>query len=256
MARLRDIPGYVERFREAFPGEIAEAADIQLDHFARAISAFERELITPDSRYDRFVAGDRGVLTETEKLGFEVFFGKGLCGDCHSGPMLCDYTFRVQGVGDGYDQEVTFPPFAGRNNLGSDWGRFHADAERFADMKYAFRVLTVRNAELTAPYFHSGSAATLREVVEFYNAGGRRPQDFSDEELAAAGAVRDPSIRPLELTADEIEAVVAFIKTTTAPVRPGPGGLDLTAIPRRVPSGLLPPGIPTPDTPGPYYPEE
>jgi len=245
--RLRGIPEYVSRFVQAFPGEISQASDITIDHVARAIAAFERELGTPMSRYDRFLSGDRAALSDAEKRGFLLFFGKGQCGDCHGGPMLSDFTFRVQGVGDAYP-----PGFAGKNGSGGDFGRFHADPVQFANAKYAFRVLTVRDAELTAPYFHSGSAGTLREVVEFYNRGGQGGMDISDATLQSVGQTRDPSIHPLGLTGDEMDAIVAFMKTTTASVLSGPLGSDLVAVPQRVPSGLLPPGVPTPPGPGPF----
>lgn len=252
--RIRGISGYLERFRQAFAGEVEVAADIELDHVTRAIAAYERELITPDSRYDRFVAGDRSAFSATEKRGFELFFTKGRCGACHNGPMLSNFTFRVQGVGDEYDSIL--PGFGGKNGSGGDFGRFHADEQAFAELKFAFRVLTVRNVELSAPYFHSGSAGTLREVVEFYNRGGLGPQDISNATLAAAGATRDPDITPLDLTEGEIDAIVAFLKTTTAPVQRGPLGVDLVETPRRVPSGLLPPGVPTPAAKsGPFWPE-
>jgi cytochrome c peroxidase len=247
--RIRSIPEYVARFRQAFAGEVREADDITIEHIGRAIAAYERELITPGSRYDRFVSGDFSALTEQEQRGFELFFGKGLCGDCHSGVMLSDFTFRVIGASDDYEEIL--PGFEGKNGEGGDFGRFHADPERFAGRKFAFRNPTIRNVELTAPYFHSGNMGTLREVVEFYDRGGRGEQDMSDEELEAAGVVRDPAIRPLGLTDAEIDAIVAFMKTTTAPVRKGP--IDLMSVPPRVPSGLLPPGVETPDEPGPYY---
>lgn len=248
--RIRAIPEYVARFRQAFAAEIATADDIMIEHIGRAIAAYEREIITPGSRYDRFVSGDFEVLTRVEKDGFELFFGKGLCGDCHAGPMLSDYTMRIQGVGDDY--ESILPGFGGKNGQGGDFGRFHADEVEFADQKFAFRTLTIRNVDVTGPYFHSGSAGTLHEVVEFYDRGGLGSEDISDATLAAEGVQRDPSIRPLGLTPEEIDAIVAFMNATTAPVRPGPSGLDLTAVPLRVPSGLVPPGIATPDGPGPF----
>lgn len=249
--RIRDIPEYVERFKQAFAGEVETADDIELDHITRAVAAFEREIITPGSRYDRFVAGDFDVFNEQEKEGFRLFFGKGLCGDCHFGPMLSDFTFRVIGVGDEYDSII--PGFGGKNGEGGDFGRFHADEQEFADQKFAFRTPTIRNVELTAPYFHSGNDGTLLEVMEFYNRGGLGAEDFSDAELEAEGATRDPSIVPLGMTDEEMDAVIAFMKTTTAPVQQGPLGIDLTGVPERVPSGLLPPGIATPAEPGPYY---
>lgn len=250
VARLRAIPEYVTRFIQAFPGEIAHAADLEIGHVGRAIAAFEREIITPGSRYDQFVGGRYDIFSEQERLGFDAFFGKGLCGDCHNGPMLSDFTMRIQGVGDDY--EGVHPGFLGKNGEGGDFGRFHADPAAFADQKFAFRTVTVRMVEKTGPYFHSGSARTLREVVEFYNRGGLGPADISNETLSAAGVTRDPSIRPLDLTDAEIDAIVAFMKTTTAPVQGGPSGMDLTVVPTRVPSGLVPPGIPTPAGPGPF----
>ena len=77
--------------------------------------------------------------------------------------MLSDFTMRVQGVGDEY--ESIHPGFDGKKGEGGDFGRFHADSEEFADQKFAFRTLTVRMAELTGPYFHSGSARTLHDVL-------------------------------------------------------------------------------------------
>ena len=164
--------------------------------------------------------------------------------------MLSDYSFHVQGAGDDYASIA--PNFPGKDGAGHDFGRFHANPIEFADQKFAFRTLTIRNVELTAPFFHSGSATTLADVVDFYNRGGRGPQDISEADLAANGAVRDTLVRPLGLSAREMAALVAFMKTTTAPLASGPSGLDLTTVPDRVPSGLVPPGIATPAGPGPF----
>jgi cytochrome c peroxidase len=248
--RIRNIPEYVDRFERAFPGLINKPSDITMDHISKAIAAFERQLVTPGSRYDRFVSGETNAFTPLEREGFELFFGKAQCGSCHAGPMLSDYSFHVQGAGDDYASIA--PNFPGKDGAGHDYGRFHADPIEFANQKYAFRTLTIRNVEITAPYFHSGSATSLSDVVEFYNRGGRGPEDISDALLATQGAVRDTLIRPLGLSTREMGALVAFMKTTTAPVPPGPGGLDLTTVPERVPSGLLPPGIATPAGPGPF----
>ena len=248
--RIQDIPEYVTLFGQAFPGEVVDPEDISIDQIARAIAAYARELITPESRYDQFVSGDFDVFTAEEKEGFLVFFDDGDCGGCHSGPMLSDYTFRVLGAGDAYD--LSQPGFEGKNGEGGDFGRLHADSLVFSHLRFAFRVLTIRNVEVTGPYFHSGAALTLREVVEFYNRGGRGTEDLSDDHLATYGVTRDPLIRPLGLSDRELTSLVAFMLTTTAPVRPGPNGLDLASIPTRVPSGLVPPGVATPDGPGPF----
>jgi cytochrome c peroxidase len=251
--RVLNIPGYYPLWEKAFAPNVKSPADIRADQIPLAVAAYERELVTPGSRYDQFVAGAYDVFTTEERKGFGLFFTKGDCGSRHRGPMLSDYSFRCIGAGDGYDAVI--PGFAGKNGQGGDFGRFHAFPNTGFDFgKYFFRVLTVRNVTETGPYFHSGAARTLREVVEFFNRGGRGAGDLSDEVLASGSATRDPAIRPLGLTDTEIDAIVAFLRTTSAPVRPGPDGLDLTRPPERVPSGLVPPGVPTPDGQGPFLP--
>lgn len=256
--RVAAIPEYLDLYREAFPGRVNKPEDMRADQIFLAIAAYERELITPDSKYDRFVAGQFDAFDSSEKRGFMLFFGKAECGQCHYGPMLCDYTFRVQGTGDAYDKSI--PGFAGKNGQGGDFGRFHgidnSPVPGIYDGKYQFRVMTIRNIDRTAPYFHSGSAASLREVVDFYNRGGRGPEDLSDGTLEAAGAVRDSTIHPLGLTSAEIDDLIAFMKTTTGVPRASADGIDLYTPPDRVPSGLLPPGVPTPEGPGPFYPSK
>lgn len=254
--RVRGIPQYVELFKQGFPTQVHDAEDVRSDMIFLTIAAYERELVTPGARYDAFVAGDFEALTLAEQRGFLTFFGKAKCGSCHRGPMLSDYSFRCQGTGDAYDRVI--PGFAGKNGQGGDWGRFHGlgpnDPNRqFA--RYLFRVVSLRNVDQTPPYFHSGSARTLREAVEFYNRGGLGPEDIPDATLVEAGTARDPAIVPLGLTDMEIDDLVAFMKTLTGTVPPGPGGLDLAHGPERVWSGLLPPGVPTPAGSGPFYPE-
>ena len=80
--------------------------DITMNQISKAIAAYERELITPGSRYDRFVGGDFEAFNEQEKQGFLLFFGEALCGDCHGGPLLSDFSFHVQGASDAYDPGI------------------------------------------------------------------------------------------------------------------------------------------------------
>lgn len=250
-ARVREIPEYVTHFQQAFASEVSAAGDITFDHIAHALAAYQRELITPGSDYDRFVAGDFEALTEDEREGFLLFFEEGRCGVCHTGPMLSDYSFRVLGVAEAYD--LAQPGFAGRNGMGGDFGRYHADPVLLDNFKFAFRVQTIRNVEVTDPYFHSGSAATLRDVLDFYNRGGRGDGDLSDEQLAAEGVVRDSDIVRLGLTSVQMDRLVDFLKTTTAPVQTLAGVPELASAPPRVPSGLLPSGVTTPPGPGPFF---
>ncbi|NNF06477.1 MAG: hypothetical protein HKN21_06930, partial [Candidatus Eisenbacteria bacterium] len=249
-ARVRDLPRYFPYFANAYPGEIESPSDIHINHITKALAAFERELITPNSRYDQFVTGTQTAFTAQEKKGFQLFFGKAQCGTCHYGPMLSDYSFHVQGVAERYEPELA----RGFDGNGGDLGRYHANPSELADQKYAFRTLSLRNIEQTAPYFHSGSAATLRDVMEFHNRGGLGENDIATSTLEAAGVSRHPAIVPLGLTDAEMESIIAFLKTTTADVQPGPHGTSLVTVPERLPSGLLPPGVRTPAGDGPWFP--
>jgi cytochrome c peroxidase len=229
LARLRAITDYERRFRDAFPMEAAEvdagAREDVIDSstYARAIASFERELVTRNSAYDRYVNGDDDALTNVQKHGLELFFTKGKCATCHSGPMFSDFEFVVQGV----PQEGT-----GKAVIeGDDTGR-EEHTLNTAD-RYAFRTLSLRNVELTPPYMHDGVFETLEEVVQFYNAGAlpRHPQ-VSNEMLDT------DLVTPLGLTDEEVTAIVEFMKALTDPGT----ALDpfLLSVPDSVPSGLMP----------------
>ena len=226
VARLREIPEYVQRFRDAFPEEAAQvegAAIIDSSRYGRAIGAYERELVTRNAPYDRYVNGDDNALSDTQKKGLELFYTKAKCAECHSGPMFSDFRFIVQGV----------PQEGGGKGviIGDDTGR-EEHTKELAD-RYAFRTLTLRNVELTAPYMHDGVFESLEEVVRFYNDGAQpRHPDVSDDLI-------DPIlVESLGLTDEEINAVVEFMKGLTDPGT----ALDpfLLTVPEKVPSGLMP----------------
>lgn len=229
LERLRSIPEYVQRFEQAFPAEAEETADsvrdavIDTSTYARAIAAYERELVGRNSVYDRYVRGDDGALTPTQKDGLMLFFEKANCSECHRGPMLSNFNFVVHGTPqEGVGKEVV---------EGDDTGREEATGNP-AD-RYQFRVPTLRNVELTPPYMHDGVFRTLEEVVRFYNQGARpRHPEISNEEL-------HPALRePLDLTEEEIDALVAFMRSLTDRGRELPR--FLVTVPDEVPSGLSP----------------
>jgi cytochrome c peroxidase len=158
MERLRKIPDYLPMFKAAFPGE---KAPVTADNAAKAVAAYERTLITPSSPYDRYVKGDKSALTAQQIRGMQAFSETG-CVACHSGP-----TFNgPQSPGQGFFMK--FPTFPGstyetKYHLADDLGRFQA-TKNPAD-KHMWRVPTLRNIALTAPYFHNGQVATLDEAV-------------------------------------------------------------------------------------------
>ncbi|WP_088287513.1 cytochrome-c peroxidase [Ideonella sp. A 288] len=156
--RLKDIPGYRKPFEAAF----GAGESITIDNVAKAIAAYERTLITPDSPYDRYVKGEHKALTAQQVRGMEAF-GQVGCVACHSGPA---FNGPAQPLGQGF--YMRFPTFAAnayvaKYRLMDDAGRL-ASTGKEAD-KNLWRVPTLRNLAYTAPYFHNGSVKTLDEAV-------------------------------------------------------------------------------------------
>jgi cytochrome c peroxidase len=159
LERLRRVPDYLPLFAAAFPGS---ADPLTMDNVAKAIAAYERTLVTPDTPYDRYVKGDKSALTEQQVRGMRTFAELG-CTACHSGA-----NFSGPALLPGQAFLVRFPTFAGSSydrqyDLLADTGR-HALTGRETD-KHLWRVPTLRNVALTAPYLHNGQVATLDEAV-------------------------------------------------------------------------------------------
>jgi cytochrome c peroxidase len=143
---IESIPQYVDDFEAVFGSR-----KVDIDKVTRAIAAFEETLVTPNSRFDKWLAGDAAALTKTELEGYGVFKTSG-CVVCHNGPAAGGTSFRKMGVVEPYR---TDNPAEGRVAV---TGR---DADRFN-----FKVPTMRNVELTYPYFHDGAADTLAQAVD------------------------------------------------------------------------------------------
>ncbi len=215
LERLRGIPEYVTLFRTAFPAHPPDAP-IDSVSLAQSLAQFVRSLVGDRSPYDRFVASDPDALTDQEKRGLVLFHEKGGCARCHAGPMFSDFAFHVVGApqqGPGF--QLTPHEDFGR------WNVTHLEGDR-----WAFRTPSLRNVAVTAPYTHAGAYATLTEMVEFFNRGAGDHPNIPRARL-------DPALRPLRLTASEIEDLVAFLTALT--------DLPEVAVPDRVPSGLEPP---------------
>jgi cytochrome c peroxidase len=158
VSRLREIPGYQEAFRGAFPGT---ADPVTIDNVARAIAAYERTLVTPNSAYDRFKRGEASALDSQQKRGMQLAEEIG-CTACHSGPVFAG----PLNPGDGF--YMKFPlkedaPAVKQYGLAEDAGRFaHTGLEPDRGM---WRVPMWRNVAITAPYMHNGRVPTLDEAV-------------------------------------------------------------------------------------------
>lgn len=204
--RLKNIPEYETLFKNAFD----DAEPITIENLGKSIAAFERTLITNNSRFDQYMRGDGEAISISERDGFEQFKKVG-CVNCHNGPMFSDYKMHVLGV-----PENSKLPFV-------DFGI----ADISAKDSFAFRTPSLRNLRFTAPYMHNGSFMTLRRVLEFY-------EDIS------RGKVRNPNVHPsqfdpfvhdLELSVKEMGLIISFLNTLNDP------DFDRT-IPENVPSGL------------------
>lgn len=149
--QLKSLPGYRPLFDKAFGGKDGSA--ITPENVQRAIALFEATLTTPNAPFDRYLRGDNGALDTDQKAGLKLFMDKG-CTACHSGVNIGGGMYAKFGMAS--DPDPKFRP-------AGDLGRM-AVTKNEAD-KYAFKVPTLRNIALTAPYFHTGSSWDLKEVV-------------------------------------------------------------------------------------------
>jgi cytochrome c peroxidase len=179
--RLSAVKGYAPYFKNAFGDE-----RVDIDRVAKAIAAFERTLLTGNSPYDRWQAGDAGAMSKAAVRGFLLVnkTKKANCGSCHDGFNLSDSDFHNIGVG----MKASKP----------DLGRYET-APDSPGVKGAFKTPTLRNLADTAPYMHDGSLKTLRDVVEFYNKGGEENPWL------------DGRMHPLHLTPAEVDDVLAML---------------------------------------------
>jgi cytochrome c peroxidase len=190
---LGAIAGYREQFLKVFDTPVTP------EGVAKAIAAYERTILSGNSPYDRFVAGDRAALSPAAQLGLALFEGKAGCKSCHTGFNFTDEGYHNLGVG--MDRPVP------------DLGRFTVSNKQ-AD-RGAFKTPTLRDVARRPPYMHDASARTLDDVIALYDRGG-----IPNPWLSSA-------VRPLGLTAEERAALVAFLEALTGEV-----SHDVTSPPR------------------------
>jgi cytochrome c peroxidase len=179
VTKLNMIVGYRARFEKVFG-----SPEVNIDQVAQAIATFERTLLSGNSPYDRYKAGQKAALTPWQIRGLDVFVNKAKCDQCHEGINFTSNSYHNLGVGmdrpnpDPGRSEVTKDP----RDLG------------------AFKTPTLRDIARTAPYMHDGSIKTLEEVVEFYDKGGTPNPNL------------DQKMKPLKLTEQDKKDLVAFLK--------------------------------------------
>lgn len=170
---LQSIPEYVVEFKQVFGSEL-----ITIDKVTQAIAEFEKTLVTPNSRFDQWLLGDEDAITDEELEGYMLFKESG-CVACHLGEAVGGTSFQKMGIVEPYQATSDAEGRSAVTGEGAD--------------RFMFKVPTLRNVELTYPYFHDGEAETLTEAVDVM---GRLQlgKTFSEEENAR---------------------IVAFLKTLT-----------------------------------------
>jgi cytochrome c peroxidase len=148
--KLKEIKGYMDLFKKAFP---KDNEPVTVDHFAKAVGAFERTLVTP-SPFDAFLKGSKGALKEQERRGLKAFMEAG-CVSCHSGQYVGGQMYQKFGVIEPYWKYTKSEEI--------DEGRL-AVTKNESD-RYVFKVSVLRNVVKTSPYFHDGSVDKLRDAV-------------------------------------------------------------------------------------------
>ena len=175
IAHLEKDSKFLADFKTVYP------AGLSSDSISDAIAEYEKTLITPGSRFDKYLNGDKAALSNEEKIGFELF-KKHECFTCHTGPALGGLTYKRLGAQKDYYKE---------SDKNKDIGRT-AVTHNMADL-HRVKVPSLRNIELTAPYFHNGSASTLEDAVKV----------MSEYQIEKS------------MTDDECKKVVAFLRTMT-----------------------------------------
>lgn len=224
---VRSDKAYRDLFQEAFG---KSGAAITMKEAMKAIASFERTLVAGDSPFDKWRFGHQpDALNDAAKRGFEIFVAQGRCVSCHTieqnQALFTDNRFHNIGVGVNRAQNDVPKLVSAFVKSKSDSARVDkavlsdpktSELGRFAaTLRYdevgAFRTPTLRNIALTAPYMHDGSLATLKDVVRHYNNGGRSEGDPSVNPYLSGG------IRPLGLSEQQMNDLVAFLESLTSP---------------------------------------
>lgn len=188
--KLNKIDGYKKLFKEAYPKSEGE---ITREYLAKAIASFERTVVSTDSPFDEYVKGDKNAISKDAKIGFELFQTKAHCVVCHDGFNFTDGSFHNIGLRDG---ELT----------GKELGRYNV--KKRAAWYGVMKTPTLRNITKTYPYFHDGSVKTLEEATAICAGGGRYAHNVKNKSDVMVDR---------NLTRDEIDKVVSFMKSLTSP---------------------------------------
>jgi len=221
--KVRSLADYKNLFEDAFNGPVS------LERFSQALAAYERTLVSGNSRFDQWYYGkNKNALNQNEIDGFKLFTGKAGCVSCHTldskAAVFTDQSFHNTGIGWSRNNAVNNKIFkekkikvrlapgvevvVDQNHFDdaseapqNDVGRFEITED--PKDSWAYKTPSLRNVEITGPYMHDGSLLTLEDVIDFYNVGGED------------NPYKDRLMRPLGLTSTEKESLVSFLKALT-----------------------------------------
>ncbi|HRN87665.1 tryptophan tryptophylquinone biosynthesis enzyme MauG [Hyphomicrobium sp.] len=182
VARVKAIEGYAPLFEAAYPGEGVRAETV-----LGALASFQRTLVSGEAPFDKWIDGDEAAISEAAKRGFLVFNEAGRCAKCHSSWRLTDDSFHDIGLES------------------DDIGRGQFAPPSVVIMQHAFKTPTLRDFRLSGPYMHDGSMASLDEVIDHYEDGGKKRPSLS------------PEMQAVTLSAQERADLIAYLKTLQGP---------------------------------------
>ncbi len=212
LAALAVEPSYATMFADAFP----EDPEPSVAHVVYALSAFQRTIISGDSPFDRWFAGDETAISASAQRGYELFNGHPFeCFHCHVGFNLSDAVY--------FDPtEARAPKFHNTGLYNTDGAGAYPDEDQgLFELTLEpgdvgkFRVPTLRNIAVTGPYMHDGSIATLDEVLDHYAAGGRTIAEGPHAGVGSESPLKDPLITGFAITPDERADLLAFLESLT-----------------------------------------
>ncbi|MCL7986611.1 cytochrome-c peroxidase [Sphingobacterium sp. lm-10] len=199
LQHIDEIKGYRAYFLKAYGNEEVSILRVQ-----RALATYLRTITSYPTRFDRFIGGNKEALNDQELLGLNLFRTKARCINCHNTPLFSDNQFHNDGQAlYGTRQE--------------DLGHYYVSGKQ--EDVGAFRTPSLRNVTLTGPWMHHGNFPTLRDVVELYNLGNPAPiqrRVVVDENLRP---IPSPLLKKLDLSSEEVEAIISFMQALSAPVQ-------------------------------------
>ena len=193
---IRNVRGYKTLFKEAFGDE-----RVSIDRIQKAIATYERTIVSKRTKFDRFITGEKKLFTDQEVIGLHLFRTKARCINCHNTSLFSDQKFHNVGLS-----------YYGRTF--EDLGRYNITGNREDVGK--FKTPSLREVAHTAPYMHNGLMPHIEGVVQMYNTGMPRPKPTEKQKNDPLFPTTDPLLKPLNLTKEEQQALIAFLHTLSS----------------------------------------